>query len=98
VRIDGLSSRRCLEVLSNEDLYLIPGFLPGAKVGGSKPQRLERIVDYLDRMVFRDVPAEAPPGELYFRYLAELAARDREVLLGSTTATAPSGSAAAATS
>jgi hypothetical protein len=41
------------------------GSLPGAKVGGSKPQRLERIVDYLDRMVFRDVPAEASPGELF---------------------------------
>jgi hypothetical protein len=81
VRMAGLSPRRCLDVLSNEDLYGILGSLPGAKVGGSKPERLERIVDYFDRMVFRDVPAEAPPGELYFRYLAELAARDREVLL-----------------
>jgi hypothetical protein len=85
-------------VLGNEDLYGILGSLPGARVGGSKPQRLERIVDYFDRMVFRDVPAEAPPGELNFRYLVELAARDREVLLAPTTATAASRSAAAATS
>jgi hypothetical protein len=81
VHMAGLSPRRCLDVLSNKNLYGILGSLPGAKVGGSKPQRLERIVDYFDRMVFRDVPAEAPPGELYFPYLAELAARDREVLL-----------------
>jgi hypothetical protein len=81
VRRAGLSPRRCLDVLNNEDLYGILGSLPGAKVGGSKPQPVDRIIDYFDRMVFRDVPAEASPGELYFRYLAELAHRDREVLL-----------------
>jgi hypothetical protein len=94
----GLSPRRCLDVLSNEDLYGILGSLPGAKVGGSKPERLERSVDHFGRMVFREIPAEAPPGELYFRYLTELAARDREVLLAPTPATAASLSAAAATS
>jgi hypothetical protein len=32
-------------------------------------------------MVFREVPEEASPGELYCEYLVELAARDREILL-----------------
>jgi hypothetical protein len=81
VRRAGLSPRGSLRVLSNEELYGILGALPGAKVGGSKPERLERIVDYFDRMVFREVPAEASPGELYYRYLVELARRDREILL-----------------
>jgi hypothetical protein len=81
VRAAGLSPRKSLETLSNEDLYAVLDALPGAKVSGSKAQRVERVVDYFDRMVFRDVPSEAPPGELYFRYLVELARRDREILL-----------------
>jgi hypothetical protein len=43
-------------VSSNDDLYGILGSPAGARVGGSKPQRLERILDYCDRMVFRAVP------------------------------------------
>jgi hypothetical protein len=81
VRAAGLSPRRSLEELSTEDLYAMLNSLPGAKVSGSKAQRVDRIIDYFDRMVFRDVPAEAPPGELYYQYLVELACRDREILL-----------------
>jgi len=55
--------------------------LPGAKVSGSKGERIERVIEYFDKMVFRDVPDEAPPGEIYFQYLVELARRDREILL-----------------
>ncbi len=81
IRMAGLSPRDSLESLSNEDLYAVLDSLPGAKVSGSKGARLERIIDYFDKMVFREVPAEAPVEELYFRYLVELARRDREILL-----------------
>lgn len=81
VRAAGLSPKDSLESLSNEDLYSILNSLPGAKVSGSKAARIDRIIDYFDKMVFKEVPAEAPIGELYFRYLVELARRDREILL-----------------
>jgi hypothetical protein len=81
VRLAGLAPTASLETLTNEDLYSVLSGLPGAKVSGSKPQRLERIIEYFDKMVFRDVPEEAPIGELYFQYLVELARRDREILL-----------------
>lgn len=81
VRLAGLGPTASLETLSNEDLYSILSSLPGAKVSGSKSRRLERIIEYFDKMVFRSVPEEAPVGELYFQYLVELARRDREILL-----------------
>ncbi len=81
IRLAGLSPRASLETLSNEDLHAVLSSLPGAKVSGSKSARLDRILDYFDKMVFREVPAEAPVEELYFRYLDELARRDREILL-----------------
>jgi len=39
------------------------------------------MIEYFDKMVFRDVPEEASEGEVYYRYLVELARRDREILL-----------------
>lgn len=81
VRMAGLSPRETLEGLANEDLHGFLSKLPGAKVSGSKAARVERIIDYFDKMVFRDVPEEAAPGERYFQYLDELARRDREILL-----------------
>ncbi len=70
-----------LQVLTNQDLYQICSALPGVKVSGSKEERAERIIDYFANLVVRDVRAEASPGELYYEYLSELAARDRESLL-----------------
>jgi hypothetical protein len=81
VRLAALPPTESLESLSNDDLYSALSSLPGAKVSGSKAARVERIIDYFDKMVFRDVPEEAPVEELYFRYLVELARRDREILL-----------------
>jgi hypothetical protein len=79
--VAGLAPRAALETLNSEDLYSVLNSLPGAKVSGSKEARLNRIIDYFDKMVFREVPDEATPGEIYSRYLVELAARDREILL-----------------
>lgn len=70
-----------LEQLSSDDLYSILSSLPGAKVSGSKERRLHRLIEYFDKMVFREVPDEASPAEIYYQYLPELAARDREILL-----------------
>lgn len=77
----GIKPRTALNVLSNQDLYDICAALPGAKVSGSKADRVSRIVDYFDNLVAHDVRDEAPPGERYYRYLVELASRDRENLL-----------------
>jgi hypothetical protein len=81
VLLAGLEPTESLDALSNDDLYSVLNSLPGAKVSGSKADRVERIIDYFDKMVFRDVPEEAPVGEVYFQYLVELARRDREILL-----------------
>ncbi len=77
----GVSPSAALEGLSNQALYDICKALPGAKVSGSKADRIERIVEYFANLVVRELPEEASPGERYYRYLVELAHRDRENLL-----------------
>lgn len=81
IRLAGLAPAESLDSLTHDDLYAVLSALPGAKVSGSKGERIGRVIEYFDKMVFRDVPDEAPPGELYFQYLVELARRDREILL-----------------
>lgn len=77
----GLQPSEALESLTFDDLYDVCSRLPGAKVSGSKDEKLRRIIDYFDKLVVKEVPEEASPGELYYQYLVELAHRDRENLL-----------------
>jgi hypothetical protein len=77
----GIKPSKALNVLSNQDLYDLCSALPGAKVSGSKRDRVSRIIDYFDNLVVHEVRGEAPPGERYYKYLIELASRDRENLL-----------------
>lgn len=77
----GLRPSESLDSLTTGDLYGILGSLPGAKVAGTKDDRIQRIIHYFDRLVVREVPPEAPAGELYYQYLVEIAHRDRENLL-----------------
>ncbi len=77
----GLKPSQALDVLSNQELYELCSGLPGAKVSGTKPERIARIIDYFANLVVRDVSEEAPPGERFYKYLVELAHRDRENLL-----------------
>ncbi|WP_425153895.1 hypothetical protein [Candidatus Palauibacter sp.] len=51
------------------------------KVSGSKSTKIKRIVRHFANLVIRDVAEETPPGERYYQYLVELAARDRANLL-----------------
>lgn len=77
----GVHPGEALETLSNDDLYQICGSLPGVNVSGTKQDKIDRIVEYFDKLVVKDIPAEASPGERYYEYLVELAHRDRENLL-----------------
>ena len=77
----GIRPSRALDSLSNQDLYDICKALPGAKVSGTKQHRIDRLIDYFATLVTKEVPAEVTPGERYYRYLVELAHRDRESLL-----------------
>lgn len=77
----GIKPSAALNVLSNQDLYDICAALPGAKVSGNKGDRVTRIIEYFDNLVVHDVREEASPGERFYRYLVELASRDRENLL-----------------
>jgi len=81
VVMSGVKPSEALDLLSNQDLYDICSSLPGAKVSGSKQAKNDRIIDYFANLVVREVSDEAPPGERYYKYLIELAARDRENLL-----------------
>lgn len=76
----GLLPSECLSILSTDELYNILKKLPGARVSGTKNERIHRLLEYFDKLVMKSVPESAPPGELYYRYLPELAARDRESL------------------
>jgi hypothetical protein len=77
----GIQPSEALDVLSNQDLYEMCSALPGAKVSGTKSERILRVIDYFANLVVRDVPIEATPGERFYKYLVELAHRDRESLL-----------------
>lgn len=77
----GIQPTQALEALSNQELYDVCRSLPGVHVGGSKADRIERIIEHFAKLVVREVPAEASPGERYCEYLVELAHRDRENLL-----------------
>jgi hypothetical protein len=77
----GLRPSKSLDSLSNQELYDVCSSLPGAKVGGSKQDKVDRVIEYFANLVRKEVPKEASPGELYYQYLVELASRDRESLL-----------------
>lgn len=77
----GMQPSEALESLTFDALYDVCSRLPGAKVSGSKDEKVRRIIDYFDKLVVKEVPEEASPGELYYQYLVELAHRDRENLL-----------------
>ncbi len=77
----GLRPSRALDSLSNSELYDLCDALPGAKVSGTKGERVQRLIDYFANLVVREVPEEASPGERYYQFFKELARRDRETLL-----------------
>ena len=81
VQAAGIRPSEALDSLSNQDLYDICKALPGAKVSGSKQERIDRLIDYFATLITKEVPAEVSRRELYYRYLVELAHRDRESLL-----------------
>jgi len=77
----GIKPSEGLDALKSDDLYEICSDLPGVKVSGTKTERIDRVVEHFDHLVIRDLPEEAQQAELYYQYLGELAARDRENLL-----------------
>ena len=77
----GLRPSVAFHALANQDLHDICKTLPGAKVSGSKSERIDRVIDYFATLVTKEVSHEVSHGELYFRYLVELARRDRKSLL-----------------
>ncbi|WP_423927074.1 SAP domain-containing protein [Candidatus Palauibacter sp.] len=81
VVLTGVKPSTALARLSKEDLYHLCTSVPGLKISGSKPTKITRIVRHFANLVIRDVAEETPPGERYYQYLVELAARDRANLL-----------------
>lgn len=70
-----------LDILTSNELYDILDDLPGAKLGRTKDERIQLIIDYWSNRTIRHVADDADPREIYYEYLTELAARDRENLL-----------------
>jgi hypothetical protein len=77
----GILPSKALDSLSNQDLYEVCSSLPGARVSGSKQEKMNRVIDYFSTLTRKEVSSEAPVAEVYFNYFAELASRDRETLL-----------------
>lgn len=77
----GLAPDETLDGLSNQELYDLCKSLPGAKVSGTKDEKIARVIDYFDNLVIKEIEEEASPGERYYQYYTELAKRDRENLL-----------------
>ena len=76
-----LNPSRVLGVLSTGDLRKLRSSLPGVPVSGSKAVRIQRIIGYFANLITKEVSDEASPGERFYKYLPELARRDRENLL-----------------
>ncbi len=70
-----------LNLLSNSDLHQICTSLPGVKSSGIKEDRISRIIDYYAKKIIKDLPKDIPEEEKYYKYIIELAHRDRETLL-----------------
>lgn len=68
-----------LDMLNSSELYDLCGDLD-LKVGGSKQERIDRLIDHFSNLVIKEVDEGAPPGELYYEYLEELASRKAETL------------------
>jgi len=81
VTSSGLSPSRVLGIMSTGDLHKLCSALPGVPVSGTKAQRIERIIGYFANLITKEVSEEASPGERFYKYLPELARRDRENLL-----------------
>lgn len=77
----GIPPSEALEELTHAELYEVLDGLAGAKVSGTKEERIQRIIDYFQNLVIKEVPEQASPAETYYEYLVELAERDRESLL-----------------
>lgn len=77
----GIAPSEALGELTKSELYEILDGLAGAKVSGAKDTKIQRIIDYFQNLVIKEVPEEASPAETYYEYLVELAERDRESLL-----------------
>ena len=77
----GLSPSRVLGILSSEELRKLCSSLAGVPVSGTKAERIRRIIGYFANLITKEVSEEASPGERFYKYLPELARRDRENLL-----------------
>ena len=77
----GLRPSRVLGILSSGELHKLCTSLPGVPVSGTKASRSHRIIGYFANLITKEVSAEASPGERFYKYLPELARRDRENLL-----------------
>ena len=77
----GLSPSRVLGILSTQELHKLCSSLPGVPVSGTKAERIRRIIGYFANLITKEVSDEASPGERLYKYLPELARRDRENLL-----------------
>ena len=81
VMSSGLNPSRVLRILTNRDLHKLCSSLPGVPVSGTKTERVRRIIGYFANLITKEVSDEASPGERFYKYLPELARRDRENLL-----------------
>lgn len=76
----GIEPSSFLSYLKDNELYELLGTLPGAKVSGSKSEKIKRVVDYFANRTIHEVDDETDEREIYYKYLTELANRDRENL------------------
>ena len=77
----GMRPSRVLGILSTQELHKLCSSLPGVPVSGTKAERTQRIIGYFANLITKEVSDEASPGERLYKYLPELARRDRENLL-----------------
>ena len=81
VMSSGMRPSRVLGILSSQELHKLCSSLPGVPVSGTKAERVQRIIGYFANLITKEVSDEASPGERFYKYLPELARRDRENLL-----------------
>lgn len=76
----GIHPSEVLNNLSTVELSELCDKLPGANRTGTKAEKINRVIDYFSNLVFKDDSETKDPGEIYYKYLEELAARDESSL------------------
>lgn len=77
----GIKPTETLDFLTSKELSDICSEIPSLIVGGTKDEKIQRLIDYYSKLIIKEY-AKENTGQKYYEYLEQLAVRDLDNLLG----------------